>query len=202
MTASTPPIYNDTQSDYEQKDNGNALRLPNRLDAERAPAQPLPTPLLASRRSVFAQRIAELGAHLPAPDAALIEAVFAHGLTVQRAAGLMNLDPRTVRRRIRQLITRIRSPAFAFVVVQRDNFSPERATVARACIIEGRSLRVAAIQLGISIHAVRLHKSAIITQAEALASPPDPRLDPRHLGRWRGLLSATAARQYRRKNGA
>jgi hypothetical protein len=151
---------------------------------------------------VFAQRIAELGAHLPAPDAALIEAVFAHGLTVQRAAGLMNLDPRTVRRRIRHLVTRIKSPAFAFVVVQRDNFSPERATVARACIIEGRSLRVAAIQLGISIHAVRLHRSAIITQAEALASPPDPRLDPRHLGRWRGPLSATAARQYQRKNGA
>jgi hypothetical protein len=131
------------------------------------------------------ERLVAHAAFLPAADQVLIEAFFVQG---QSAADLALLSAtargqsphpnhaRALRRRLRQLIQRVRSREFRFVVAHLESFTPSMRRVARACILAGRSTRQAAEELGVSLYTVRRYRDAILAMDEAqhptTSSPP------------------------------
>ncbi len=106
--------------------------------------------------------------HLLDEDRALINAVYRDNLTASEIASLQSVSPRTVRRRVRVLVQRLLSPRYEFVARRRDAWSPTRARVAVACVLQGRTLRGAAQHLKVSLHTVRRHMDAVAAQHEAL----------------------------------
>lgn len=107
------------------------------------------------------QQLVERAAHLPEADAALIRAVYAEGRSVSSLAKMLGRDPRWLRRRVRGLVKRIASPEYIFVATRRAHWAKTRARVAALCILEGRSLREAASELGLTLHTVRRHHDAV-----------------------------------------
>jgi DNA-directed RNA polymerase specialized sigma24 family protein len=106
--------------------------------------------------------------HLLPEDRALISAVYQDNLSAIQVAELLNVSPRAIRRRIRVLVQRLLSPRFEFVTRRSRHWGPTRRKVARACVLEGRTLRDAADTLGLTLHTVRRHMDAIAAQQEAL----------------------------------
>jgi len=106
--------------------------------------------------------------HLLPEDRALITAVYQDNLTAAQVAQLKGCPPRTIRRRLRSLIQRLLSPRYVFVASRLDRWPPTRKRVARACVLQGRTLRAAAAHLKVSLHTVRRHMDAVAAQHEAL----------------------------------
>ena len=105
--------------------------------------------------------------HLPSGERALIEAMFLDHKTAVQIAALAGRDPRKVRGEIRRVVDRMLSPKFAFVLRRGDAWPTTRRKVAHACVLWGFSARVAAKELGISLHAVRRQVDAIHAMFEA-----------------------------------
>ncbi len=107
-------------------------------------------------------------------DRALISAVYQDNLSAIQVASLLSAPPRSIRRRIRLLVTRLISPRFIFVAqqtaLQKTTWGPTRKRVAVACVLEGRTLRDAAQTLHISLHTIRRHMDAIAAHHEALSA--------------------------------
>jgi hypothetical protein len=103
---------------------------------------------------------------LPA-DRALIESIHRDGVTAQQVAALNGTSPRAVRRRARQIVERLLSSRFAFVVARRDQWPTIRRRVAVACILQGRTMREGARHLHLSLHTVRKEISIIDALFEA-----------------------------------
>lgn len=88
-------------------------------------------------------------------ERALIESVFDRGMTVSRLALMSGDDPRLLQRRLRRLLRRMNSREFREVIRRADAWPVTRRRVARACILQGQTLRRAAEQLRLSVHTVR-----------------------------------------------
>ncbi len=115
-------------------------------------------------------------------DAALLRAVYEQARPVAEIARLLDVDPRSVRRRVRILSERVLHPRFlvAARVVRPDAdlrrlvpepdpaaWPPNRRRVAEAMVIRGLNMRDASIALGLSLHTVRRHIDAIHALADA-----------------------------------
>ncbi len=90
-------------------------------------------------------------------DQALMDACYSRGLGVLELARLQGVDPRVVQRRIKRLSARVISAEFSFVLSQESSWPPTRRRIARAVILEGRTMRAASAVLRISLHRVREH---------------------------------------------
>lgn len=98
---------------------------------------------------------------LPAPDLALLRAIYADNRSASEIASLVHDDPRKLRVRVRALTKRIMTPIYAFVVAHNHTWPESRRRVGIACFIQGHSQRDAAVALHTSLHAVRRHCQAI-----------------------------------------
>jgi len=117
--------------------------------------------LRRSRRREVVERIVE-GAEFVAPgDRALVLAYYRDEQSVSDIARLAGEPVRALRRRLRRTVKRVLSPRFAFVAARQESWTASRRRVVRACVLEGRTLREASERLGLSLHTVRRHHSAM-----------------------------------------
>lgn len=154
------------------------------------------------------ERLATLTIFLPPDDRALMLEVLREGRSLGNLARLRGTSCTTTRRHVRALLTRMSSPAFAFIAAKRlaaavntppprtgrhdrDNpiahstiswptdWSRIRRTAADLCILRGLSIRRAAQRSGLADHALRRQVAMLQELArEWSASPRDP-----HTGR-------------------
>lgn len=117
--------------------------------------------LRRKHQSAAADRLLALAEALPAPDRAILRAIYADNRSAAEVAAIVGTDPRRVRAHVRTLTRRILTPLFAFVVAHSAAWPETRRRVADACVIRGQSQRDAAIALKTSLHAVRRHCQAI-----------------------------------------
>lgn len=107
-------------------------------------------------------------------DQVLMDACYSKGLGVTELARLQGVDPRVIQRRIKRLSARVISPEFSFVLSQESSWPPTRRRIARAVILEGRTMRAASAVLRISLHRVREHIAlihALFNEHIALSRP-------------------------------
>lgn len=109
----------------------------------------------------------ERAEHLLADDRALIRTVYGQGLSVRAVAELRREPARAVRRRVRQLVSRMLSERFMLVVRRREQWPPTRRRVATACVLQGLPLRAASESLRLSLHTVRRHMEAVNALSES-----------------------------------
>lgn len=110
---------------------------------------------------------------LPPQERELIRTVYEYGRPVSDLAPLLAVNPRTLRRRCKKAVSRALSDEYVFVLHHRDRWPGMLARVATMCIIEGKSLRTAAAELGVPFHTVRQYRQTIAGMlAAALAKPP------------------------------
>ncbi|MEM9065888.1 MAG: hypothetical protein AAGB51_10410 [Planctomycetota bacterium] len=112
------------------------------------------------RRDVI-ERVLEAAHALPEPDRELLQAVLQEGTPVNRLARLRGVSVRVTRREVTNLIQRVLSPVYGFVVQQRAGWPRRRARVAELTVVRGMSLRAAAEQLGETVWTVRREREAI-----------------------------------------
>jgi DNA-binding CsgD family transcriptional regulator len=101
---------------------------------------------------------------LPKRERHLINAMYNEGKSATEIAHLGNLDPRQVRRLIKNAITRMNDPLFIFVATHANNWSPTRRKIARSLFQSGRSIRATAEHLALKVHQVRHHRAAVLEQ--------------------------------------
>jgi hypothetical protein len=138
---------------------------------------------LRGARRQHAERLVQRARWLQPADRALIEAVYAEGLSVAAyvrrcrarqtepvpSAGVdfgddaigLEMRSRLARRRLRRLVERLLSDRFVFVTARWEDWTTTRRRVAAACVVQGRSMRAASRDLGLSLHTVRRHMQAI-----------------------------------------
>ncbi len=104
---------------------------------------------------------------LPKQDRLFLETILREGKSTVKVAGLMQTNPRALRRRAKRLARRLCSHEFLFVIREMGNWPPTRRRVAEACVIEGNSARQAAADLRITFHTVRRHIEAMAHAFEA-----------------------------------
>lgn len=138
---------------------GDELDLSIALDLRRRQPRPVVETLLALAR------------HATREDRSLIEAIFGEGRTLIAVAACTGERPRTLRRRLRRVISRLIDPRFAFVAMHRGAWPQRRRLVATLHIIQARTLRDTARRLGITEHAVRREICAIDVLFSQQASP-------------------------------
>ncbi|MFI4898189.1 MAG: hypothetical protein ACIARR_10220 [Phycisphaerales bacterium JB059] len=126
--------------------------------------------LRRKKRREVVDRIVEGSAWLAPAERALILAYYRDGQRVTEIARLANESVRALRRRLRRAVRRVLSPEFAFVVEAHGGWSPTRRRVARACLLEGRTIRETSERLGLSLHTVRRHHVAIRAMVEQRAT--------------------------------
>ncbi len=115
----------------------------------------------------FAERLVNRSIWLAPDDRALIQCVFRDGLNATKVAELRHEPARLVRRRVRQLMARIGSPEFEFVVRRRDAWPAQRRRVATEVVLHGHTIQRAAEFLRMSFHAVRKEVAVIRAMAES-----------------------------------
>ncbi|MBA4120377.1 MAG: hypothetical protein C0513_06735 [Isosphaera sp.] len=116
----------------------------------------------------LADRIRVRAELLPEQERALLEAVYQHGQRLGQVALMMRVSPRTARRRVRGLITRVLSDGFIYVARHRGGWSPRFASVASRVFIEGMTIRGAARASGQSYHTCRCVCAAVRQMLRAL----------------------------------
>lgn len=113
---------------------------------------------------------------LPEHERALIEAVYRNGTPVVRLARLSvpTSKPRRLRRSVRLIVERMLSDRFVSMArcVSRGavgRWPRTRRRVGELLYLQGKTLRQAAVELGLSVHVVRNHRGAIeaIFESEA-----------------------------------
>lgn len=155
-----------------ESDGSRNFEIPDGSDRRRAVSlAPRPTEAegLLRRRVLDAQGDALLRrAHVLDPDdRALLEALLREGESPLGAAKSRGVSTRTVRRRLRRLINRMASERFLFVLAQHLSWPLGRRRVGEACVLRGRSMRAAARELGLSVHAVRRHLAVVSAMYQA-----------------------------------
>ena len=122
-------------------------------------AGPTPGQRIHARRRV--EELLTLCQHLPAPQRLLVEQRFRAGLDATQMARMSGCDPRRLQRRLRSLIRRVRHPLFAYLVTHGPLLPPDCRRVGEAVVFRGLSLRAAARELRLSLHAVRQQMRAL-----------------------------------------
>jgi DNA-directed RNA polymerase specialized sigma24 family protein len=123
--------------------------------------------LRRSHRRDVTDRIVERSQALPPFERSMVEAIYLRRMTATAVAREMRVQPRTVRRVVREAVRRVLSPLFAYVLQHREGWTGHRRQVAQLCHIEGMSLRAAAKVIGISFHTIRRHDEAVRLMFEA-----------------------------------
>jgi transposase-like protein len=101
-------------------------------------------------------------------DRALIRWAYGDGKPLVDLAAVHRVSVRAMSRRIQKIVQRCESPEFGFVLARVRAWEPPMALVARACVLEGRSLRSAAGTLGMSIHEVRALRTVVLSMAKGV----------------------------------
>ena len=114
-----------------------------------------------------AERLVQRARWLRSDERAVVEAVYGEGRTCADLARLMDLPADAVRRRVRRATKRAASGLFVFVATRRESWPATRRRVATRCVLEGATLRQAAAELKLSLHAVRKHWDAVRALYEA-----------------------------------
>lgn len=104
--------------------------------------------------------------HLPSDDRELVFAMYRDGRSATEIARLGRIDPRLVRRRIKNAIARTNDPLFRFVLINNTKWSRTRRRVGKSLFLSGRSIRSTADHLGLKVHEVRRHRGAIVERYE------------------------------------
>ena len=103
-------------------------------------------------------------------DRQLLLAVYRDGMAVENIARAacsaigtqaVLTTARALRRRVKHLVRRILTPKYAFVLLRCPEWPASRRRIARACVLEGLSMRRASAELGVSLHLVRRELAAI-----------------------------------------
>jgi DNA-directed RNA polymerase specialized sigma24 family protein len=142
-------------------------------------------PSIWNRRSAHnmrnsVERMLDYTEHLEPGERALVESIFRRGMGLWEIARLMNVQPRTISRRLDRILGRIADPLFMYVLRNVDHWSPQRQEIARAAFLRGRSQRTIAASLDISIHRVRIEIEHIRAGAEPAGARFHSRADLEH----------------------
>ncbi len=121
-------------------------------------------PLRADRQNL-AERLSRLAEFLAPADAALVQARFAHGRNYREIGLLTNQNSSTLRAKVHRLVRRVQTPAFRYAARELNRMEPERAAVAKLCLLCGLPTRTASVQLGMTVHRVNMHRRALIELA-------------------------------------
>ena len=106
-------------------------------------------------------------ADLLAPeDRDLIKAVVINGQSAEMIARIAGVRGSTLRKRVRKLLKRINSPDFIDTARILPLLNPTQLAVAKAHILQGKSIRAVASETNLSYHTVR----KTLTQVRAIAA--------------------------------
>jgi hypothetical protein len=119
-------------------------------------------------RAEAAARLSALAEFLAPTDRTLVRWVYRDGKPVAELAGLLRTPRASLTRRVRKLVDRCRSPEFAFVAAHMNAWPAPMAHVARACVLEGRSVRSAAATLKTTVHAARSLRMVVLAMARGV----------------------------------
>jgi DNA-directed RNA polymerase specialized sigma24 family protein len=138
-----------------------------------APPVPLPPPParlcpLGPDLNAAARSLADAGNLLLPRDAALLHALCVQNQSVRTIARLLGRPVSTTRRSLSTLLRRVISPEFRFVVEERPRLPSRSRRVGHMIIIQGRSVREVADELGLSRYAVR----RVVHNLRAMAVAP------------------------------
>lgn len=143
---------------------------------------------LRERVRAHSQVISQRCSALLPEDRAILKSLIETNQAVLHLAKLVGQPERSFRRRVTALIDRVLSHEFAFVARHRSRWAAPRRRFATAVFLEGRSIRDAAADLGLSYHAGRRQHHIILglietarteEQAAPEAPPPAPLPLPR-----------------------
>lgn len=88
-------------------------------------------------------------------DQWLLDQHLGHGRAIAEIARQIGRSPSSLRERVRRLIGRIESPAYAFALAEASSWDATARACVLACVGRGISMRRAARELGIGEHVVR-----------------------------------------------
>src|SRR5262245_4586195 len=125
-------------------------------------------PGVVHQKRAVGETILWLARHLPPDDQGLLQTIYERNVPIQMAARMLGEDHRTVRKRVRRLVSRLTSPLFRFVVSHRLEWPPHRRAVAEAVLLRGQAQRHTATDLGLSVHRVRLELDRVMLLFENL----------------------------------
>lgn len=150
--------------------------------ATRAAARaPIPTAryrFTEHARTQRAARLCKLATELPADERTLVLARYADGRSSGQIAALAGCARHPVERKLRRLTARMARAEYLFLAPRLLQLDPVQRSVARACFIEGRSIRAAAIHLNMSQHALRERRAVLLALVRGVASPPPLAIPP------------------------
>lgn len=135
--------------------------MPTTLAPARRAEPARDAPARAAHRRSLTERCVALAERLPADQRVLVHQVLDRGLTFNEIATLAGCTPAHVRRRYKRCLTRLSDPLFAFLEFHARSLSPDERRTAQAVLYRGLSLRAAAAELGLSLHAVRMHMRSL-----------------------------------------
>ncbi|MCA9277707.1 MAG: sigma-70 family RNA polymerase sigma factor [Phycisphaeraceae bacterium] len=147
---------NNLQSGRKPGKSGNVLdHAPRRLDVSTL------TDLRRTPPPYLVERIRNLASFLPIEDRELVNAVYLEGKSMASIARMSGRSHKAVREHVRRIVTRILSPAFAYVALESENWPPRRKKVATLLFLHGLPLRPTAKKSGQTLHSVRKTYDAI-----------------------------------------
>lgn len=123
-------------------------------------------PLLKTTRP---DRLAAMAQLVPEPDRSMLIAVYDRGVPISTVAAMRGIPTWEFRRVLARLLRRLNAPEFALASQPWKLPSERTAAVARACFIEGQSVRAAAASLSLSIHTVVRERACVRALARAAA---------------------------------
>ena len=123
-------------------------------------------------RTQRAARLCELAIELPTDERAILLSRYADGRSSTQIAAIAGCTRHHIERKLRVLTKRLARPEYVFLAPRLARLDPEQRAIARACIIQGLSIRSAAAQLNMSQHALRERRSVLLAMVRGLASPP------------------------------
>ncbi len=148
--------------------DGRADQLIARRSSVSSPRPPL-SGNLKLRRRAGSDLVLERAHLLDPADRRLIEAIYARGVTAAAMSRLMGQPPRKLTSRVRRLVKHLCSPECALVQAMESRLPRVRREVARACFVQGLSIRAASARVGITFYAARQHLAAVRALAEVAA---------------------------------
>ena len=119
------------------------------------------------RDADLSRRIARRAHWLDKHDREITLAYFERGLTASQISEMSNEDARHIRKRLREIVLRLEDPRCAYVVANRNAWTPKRRAIAEDLFLRGRSMRDVSKTHKTSLHMIRKHRDAIDAMAQA-----------------------------------
>lgn len=175
-----------SKTKYVCQEQSPKLRLTRTANAlVRSAPQPARAPIPSVRyrfteyaRTQRAARLCALARELPPNERALVLARYADGRRSGEIAAIAGCSRYLIERKLRRLTARLARPEYAFLAPRLSQLDPAQRAIARACFIEGRSIRAAAIHLNMSQHALRESRAVLLALARGIATPPPLAMPP------------------------